>query len=350
MTIDPPGARDLDQALHIERRGDGHRIRYAIADLAAFVAPGGAVDREAHARGVTVYAPDGKAPLHPPVLSEGAGSLLPGEWRPAILWTLDLDARGELVATDVRARGRAQRRAAHLRGRAGELGRCCARSASAGWRSSASAAACASPCPSRRSCSEDGGWTVRYRAPLPSEEHNAQISLLTGMAAARLMLDAASASCARSRRPTSARSTRLRRAAAALGVDWPDGVPYAEFIRTLDPARPNHAAVMHEAASVGRGASYTVFDGEPPADASTSRSPRLRARDRAAAAAAGPLRLRVLPRGAAPAGLGARRARRAAGRDGRRRARARTPSSAPSSTSSRPCCSPAARASASRRS
>src|SRR4051794_41637369 len=71
VTIDPPGSRDLDQALHIERRGDGHRVYYAIADVAAFVAPAGAIDRESHERGVTVYAPDRQAPLHPPVLSEG---------------------------------------------------------------------------------------------------------------------------------------------------------------------------------------------------------------------------------------------------------------------------------------
>ena len=102
VTIDPPGSRDLDQALHIERRGAGHRVSYAIADVGAFVAPGGALDREAHARGVTVYAPDHKTPLHPPVLSEGAASLLPGDWRPAVLWTLDLDADGTLASTDVR--------------------------------------------------------------------------------------------------------------------------------------------------------------------------------------------------------------------------------------------------------
>src|SRR4051812_35909138 len=52
VTIDPPGARDLDQALHIERRGDGHRVHYAIADVGAFVAPGAALDRDTHARGV----------------------------------------------------------------------------------------------------------------------------------------------------------------------------------------------------------------------------------------------------------------------------------------------------------
>src|SRR3954451_12616837 len=101
VTIDPPGSRDLDQALHIERSGDGHRVRYAIADVGAFVAPGAPVDREAQGRGVTVYAPDRKAPLHPPVLSEGAASLLPGEWRPAVVWTLDLDATGELTGTAV---------------------------------------------------------------------------------------------------------------------------------------------------------------------------------------------------------------------------------------------------------
>src|SRR3954470_11015865 len=112
VTIDPPGSRDLDQALHIERRDGGHRIHYAIADPGAFVAPGGPLDRDTHARGVTVYAPDGKVPLHPPVLSEGAASLLPGEWRPALLWTLDLDAAGELTTTGV-ARAQVRSRAQH---------------------------------------------------------------------------------------------------------------------------------------------------------------------------------------------------------------------------------------------
>src|SRR3954468_3767134 len=87
VTIDPPGSRDLDQALHIERLGDGHRIHYAIADVAAFVAPGGAIAAEAPARGVAFSPPARRAPLPPPVLSEGAASLLPGEWRPAALWT-----------------------------------------------------------------------------------------------------------------------------------------------------------------------------------------------------------------------------------------------------------------------
>ncbi len=114
-TVDPEGSRDLDQALRIERRpGGGYRVSYAIADVAAFVTPGGALDAEAHRRGVTLYAPDRNVPLHPDALSAGAASLLPGEVRPALLWTLDLDSDGDLVATDVRrARVRSRRQLAY---------------------------------------------------------------------------------------------------------------------------------------------------------------------------------------------------------------------------------------------
>src|SRR6187549_4062566 len=46
LTIDPPGSMDLDQAMHIERHNGGYRVRYAIADVASFVSPGGAIDTE----------------------------------------------------------------------------------------------------------------------------------------------------------------------------------------------------------------------------------------------------------------------------------------------------------------
>ncbi len=94
VTIDPPSARDLDQAVHLARDGDGYVVHYAIADVAAFVSPGDAVDAEAHRRGETLYGADSKVPLHPPVLSEGAASLLPDQVRPALLWTIRLDASG----------------------------------------------------------------------------------------------------------------------------------------------------------------------------------------------------------------------------------------------------------------
>ena len=102
VTIDPEGAKDLDQAMHIERdpqNKGGYVVHYAIADVAAFVSPGDAVDVEANRRGETLYGADSKIPLHPPVLSEGAASLLPDEVRPALLWTIKVDETGE--GTDV---------------------------------------------------------------------------------------------------------------------------------------------------------------------------------------------------------------------------------------------------------
>ena len=58
----------------------------AIADVPAYVEAGGAIDAEARRRGQTLYAPDGRVPLHPAVLSEGAASLLPEQDRRAFVW------------------------------------------------------------------------------------------------------------------------------------------------------------------------------------------------------------------------------------------------------------------------
>jgi exoribonuclease R len=266
VTIDPPGSRDLDQALHIERRGDGHRVSYAIADVGAFVPPGGPLDQDVHVRGVTVYSPDRKDPLHPPVLSEGAASLLPEQWTPAVLWTLDLDGAGERVATDVRraeVRSVAQHtyadvptELAPLLQEVGER-RTALEVARGGVRLNV---------PEQEVVQDGGTWTVRYRVPLPSEDWNAQVSLLTGMAAAQLMLRAG-VGVLRTQPPPDERSlNRLRRQAGALRVPWPAEMPYPDFIRSLDPSLPAHAALMHEATGVGRGASYVAFDGEAPAE------------------------------------------------------------------------------------
>ncbi|WP_431961213.1 RNB domain-containing ribonuclease [Actinacidiphila sp. bgisy160] len=104
FTVDPPGSLDLDQAMHLAVRegGRGYRVAYAIADVAAFVTPGGALDAEAHRRVQTLYFPDLRVPLHPPVLGEGAASLLAGQERPAVLWRIDLDADGAVTDVDVR--------------------------------------------------------------------------------------------------------------------------------------------------------------------------------------------------------------------------------------------------------
>jgi exoribonuclease R len=266
VTIDPPGARDLDQAMHIERRGDGHRVSYAIADVGSFVVPDGAVDDEAHVRGVTLYMPDGNVPLHPPAVSEDAASLLPDRWRRAVLWTLDLDRSGELIATDVmraQVRSVAQHTYADVPPEVEALLR------EVGERRIAIERARGGiqlAVPEQEVIRDGAGWTVRYRAPLPSEEWNAQISLLTGMAAAHLMLDAGIGILRTQPTPDEGSFERLRRQARALGVDWPHTQPYAELIRSLDPHLPAHAALLQEATGIGRGAGYTAFDGEPPAE------------------------------------------------------------------------------------
>jgi len=104
VTIDPPGSMDLDQAVAISFDDDGFLVHYAIADVAALVRPEGALDAESRRRGATIYFPDGSVPLHPRVLSEGSGSLLPGASRPAVLWTIRVAPDGEVTEIAV-ARG-----------------------------------------------------------------------------------------------------------------------------------------------------------------------------------------------------------------------------------------------------
>jgi len=199
VTIDPPGSRDLDQAVHLERTASGFRVSYAIADVAAFVTPGGALDRELVSRGVTLYAPDARVPLHPPVLGEDAASLLPDQLRPALLWSLDLDASGELVGTDVRrALVRSTARldyagvqAALDAGRGGELLELLREVGRLREQRAADRGAVDLGTPTQEVALDDRGRPcLTWRAPLPVEGWNAQISLLTGMAAARLMLGA----------------------------------------------------------------------------------------------------------------------------------------------------------------
>jgi exoribonuclease R len=273
LTIDPPGAMDLDQALHIERDGEGYRVRYAIADVPAFVEPGGAVDLEARRRGQTIYAPDGRTPLHPEVLSEGAASLLPGEVRPAYVWDMRLAADGEGTEVSVyRALvrstdrfdyeqvqravddGSAEERLLLLR----EVGT--RRIEFERRRGGASL-----PMPEQEvNEDESGHYRLHFRPPLPAEDWNAQISLMTGMAAAELMMEARVGILRTMPTPDEGAVERFRRASRALGIEWQQGTPYGEFLRTLDREDPKHLALIHEATSLFRGAGYTPFDGELP--------------------------------------------------------------------------------------
>src|SRR5438876_9267751 len=79
ITIDPDDARDFDDAIHVEKIDNGGwRLGVHIADVAAYVAPGSALDREAARRGNSVYLPDRVIPMLPERLSNGVCSLNPG--------------------------------------------------------------------------------------------------------------------------------------------------------------------------------------------------------------------------------------------------------------------------------
>ena len=272
LTIDPVGSTDLDQAMNLAHEADGYRVLYAIADVPAFVEPAGEIDNEARNRGQTIYAPDERIPLHPAVLSEGAASLLPGQLRGAFVWDFELDAHAVVREARVyRARVQsreqldyetAQRRiddgigneTLELLKEVGlkrielEIAR---GGASLGTQETEV---------ERR----DGHYVLERRSPLPVENWNAQMSLMTGMAAAQLMIDGG-IGILRTMPPADDEAvTRFRRQATALGTPWPEGQGYGEYLRALDPRNSREVAIMHAAASLFRGAGYSAFDGELP--------------------------------------------------------------------------------------
>ncbi|MEU4679974.1 RNB domain-containing ribonuclease [Micromonospora sp. NPDC023737] len=273
VTVDPAGSRDLDQAMHLSRRpGGGYRVRYAIADVAAHVRPGGALDDETWRRGQTVYLPDGNVPLHPETLSEGAASLLPDVDRAAVVWTIDLDADCATVAVEleralVRSRAKLDYAGVQAQADAGRLPEPIALLPEIGVRLTARGlhrGAINLPLPEQDVEADGDGWRLVLRGPAPMEEHNAQISLLTGMAAADIMLAGRIGLLRTMPAPKPEAVERLRMAAAPLGVHWPEGAGPGEVIAALDPAQPRAAAFIDQAAELMRGAAYTAFDGELP--------------------------------------------------------------------------------------
>ncbi|HEV7874443.1 MAG TPA: RNB domain-containing ribonuclease, partial [Enterovirga sp.] len=99
VTIDPPDAKDHDDAVHAVPDGDpdnpdGHIVTVAIADVAAYVRAGGALDREALERGNSVYFPDRVVPMLPERISNDLCSLVPHAPRPALAVRMVIAADG----------------------------------------------------------------------------------------------------------------------------------------------------------------------------------------------------------------------------------------------------------------
>jgi ribonuclease R len=107
-TIDPEDARDHDDAIWVEKLGEGYRAYVAIADVSEYVQPHSALDDEARTRGCTIYLPDRAIPMLPAALAADLCSLLPEQERLALAVIVDLDSdanvdRFEVVEARIRS-------------------------------------------------------------------------------------------------------------------------------------------------------------------------------------------------------------------------------------------------------
>lgn len=100
-TIDPKDARDHDDAVWVDKRGDGYRAYVAIADVAEYVTEGSALDAEARARGCTIYLPDRAIPMLPSALAADLCSLLPDRERLCLCVIADLDRAGQVESFEL---------------------------------------------------------------------------------------------------------------------------------------------------------------------------------------------------------------------------------------------------------
>lgn len=261
LTLDPAGATDLDQAFAIEPAGLDWLLHYAIADVAWFVDDGDPLDAEAWTRGLTTYLPGAKAGLYPPVLAEGAASLLPDGPRPAVVFSVRVAPDGEVSLAGVeRAVIQSRAKLAYENVREDQLppgfAEIAARIAAAEDRRGA-----ARVDPPEQEVERDamGCFELRFRPLLPAETRNAALSLAANLAVADLLQANATGLFRVMEGPTERAEKRLRQTARAFGMDWPTKAPLAQFERTLDPADPRHAAFMLQVRRAGNGAGYVPF-------------------------------------------------------------------------------------------
>lgn len=266
VTLDPAGATDLDQAFAIEPAGADWLLHYAIADVGWFVGHGDPLDLEAWTRGVTTYLPDGKAGLYPPILAEGAASLLPDGPRPAVVFTVRVGAAGETVLDAVtRAIIRSRAKLAYETVRAADLPSGFAEIAARIELAEAQrGAARVDPPEQQVERNGDGTFHLRFRPLLPSETANAALSLACNLAVADLLLKHQTGLFRVMAGPDPRAEARLRQTARAFGLTWPAAAPLAQFEKHLDPADPRHAAFMLAVRRAGQGASYAPFSADSP--------------------------------------------------------------------------------------
>jgi exoribonuclease R len=200
--------------------------------------------------------------------------LLPDQVRPALLWTIHVDDTGE--GTDVhveRARVRSagearlrRRPAAIDDGTAEEVLQLLKEVGELRLQREAARGGISLPLPEQEVEITGDQWSLEFRSMIPAETWNAQISMLTGFAAASLMVYARVGLLRTLPPPQHHDLQRLHRVARALHIEWPAEQLYPDFIRDLDSRKPAEAAMITACARLLRGSGYVAFDGEMPAD------------------------------------------------------------------------------------
>ncbi len=261
VTLDPAQSTDLDQAFTIERNGRDLALHYAIADVAWFVDDGGLIDAEAWRRGTTLYLPDRKAGLYPPVLSEGAASLLPHGPRPAIVFTVSVNPEGAVRLDGAeRALIRSVAKLAYEGVTPNELppdfGELARRIEAAEARRGA---ARIDPPEQEVIALGAGRYELAFRPMTQAEQRNAALSLAANLAIADALLAHRTGLFRVMGEPDQRAVKRLRITAKAIELDWPKELSLKKFERLLEPSDPKQAAFMHAIRRAGPPAGYVPF-------------------------------------------------------------------------------------------
>jgi exoribonuclease R len=261
VTLDPAGSTDLDQAFAIEQAGDEVTLLYAIADVARFVVPGGAIDQEAWRRGVTVYLPDGRASLHPPALAEAAASLLPDGPRPAVVFAVHVapDGAVRLVGAE-RSVIRSRAQLAYSSVTSGELPDGFAEFVRRVELAEAERGASRVDEPEQQVEAAESGFSLRFSPRNEIERQSATLSLATNMAVADALYAAHTGLFRTMDAVDERRTGRLRNTARAFGLDWPRDTSLADFLRRLPTDHPAAGAFQLAVRRAGGAATYRPFD------------------------------------------------------------------------------------------
>ena len=267
VTLDPATSTDLDQAFALERSGSDLLLHYAIADIAWFVDDGDPVDSEAWRRGATLYLPDGKAPLYPPVLSQGVASLLPDGPRPAVIFTVRVAPDGEVRLDSaeravIRSRAKLAYDAVREEDLPPDFPELSRRIQAAEARRGAKRV---DPPQQEVVELEQGRFSLDFRPMRESERNNAAMSLAANLAIADLLAEHRTGLFRVMAEPDERAVQRLRQTARAFRIEWPAPMPLESLERILDPDEPRQAALMLAIRRAGPPASYLPWkDDERP--------------------------------------------------------------------------------------